>query len=73
MQVLFLCVAFRSGTVFRACLVPFSRAERCPGASRADWVADSRAGDYFFPFRAGKDTPFLRRTLSRSIPGLFGS
>ena len=55
MQVLFLCVAFPSGTVFRA-----------------DWAADSRAGGYNFAFRAGKDTPFSRRTLSRSILGVFG-
>jgi hypothetical protein len=64
MQVLFLCVAFPSGTVFRARLVPFSRAERCHGGFRADWAADSCAGGYFFLFRAGKDTPFLRRTAT---------
>ena len=52
--------------------IPHSRAERCHGAFRADWATDSRAGDYIFPFRAGKDTPFPRRKVPRRIPGGLG-
>ena len=48
----------------RACFSTISCAERCPGAFRADLAPDSRAGGCFFPFRAGKDTSFPRRTVT---------
>ena len=50
-------------------MIPLSRAESCLGGFRADWALFSRAGGYIFPFRARKDTSFLRRKLPRRIPG----
>ena len=52
--------------------IPHSRAERCHVAARAHLGAFSCAGGYIFPFRAEKDTSFLRRTVPRGIPGRFG-
>ena len=65
----------QAATFFRSAQkrIPRSRAERCHGGFRADWATDSRAGSYIFPFRAEKDTPFLRRKVPRRIPGGLGN
>ena len=54
-------------------MIPFSRAERCHGGFRAGLAKNYRAGGYIFPFQAGKDTSFPRRTVPRRIPGGMGT
>ena len=64
----------QAATIFHSAQkkIPHSRAEGCHGAVRAHLGAFSRAGGNNFSFRAGNDTPFLRRTVPRSISGAFG-
>jgi hypothetical protein len=54
-------------------MIPHSRAELFPPAFWADLAPFFRAGSYIFSSRARNDTFFPRRTVPRSIPGVFGT